>query len=46
MLGPTGLSGISLNIASIIHSLQTGFIYHYSLIILFAITFFFSILEV
>lgn len=38
ILGPTGLSAIALNIGSDLHKLQTGYLYHYSLLILIGIT--------
>jgi NADH-ubiquinone oxidoreductase chain 5 len=34
ILGPTGLSLVSLNIASNLHKMQTRYLYHYTLIIL------------
>jgi NADH-ubiquinone oxidoreductase chain 5 len=34
ILGPTGLSLVSLNIASNLHKMQSGFLYHYTLVIL------------
>jgi NADH-ubiquinone oxidoreductase chain 5 len=43
ILGPTGLSSIAIKIGSNFHKMQTGFIYHYTLIILIGITFFFGI---
>jgi NADH-ubiquinone oxidoreductase chain 5 len=34
ILGPTGLSLVSLNIASNLHKMQSGFLYHYTLVTL------------
>jgi NADH-ubiquinone oxidoreductase chain 5 len=34
ILGPTGLSLVSLNIASNLHKMQTGYLYHYTFVIL------------
>ena len=45
ILGPTGLSNLTLNISSNIHKMQTNFIYHYSLIILIGVTLFFGFRE-
>ena len=38
VLGPTGLSNTALRISSNLHKMQTGIIYHYTLIILIGIT--------
>jgi NADH-ubiquinone oxidoreductase chain 5 len=38
ILGPTGLSTIALNVGSKIHKMNSGFIYHYMLIILVTVT--------
>ena len=46
VLGPTGLSTVSLKIGSNIHKLQTGFIYHYTLIILIGITLLFGLRQI
>jgi NADH-ubiquinone oxidoreductase chain 5 len=46
ILGPTGLSNVSLKIGSNLHKLQTGFIYHYTLIILIGITFLFGFRQI
>jgi NADH-ubiquinone oxidoreductase chain 5 len=43
ILGPTGLSTTALKIGSNLHKMQTGFIYHYTLLILVGATLFFSI---
>ena len=40
ILGPTGLSAISLKIGSSLHKLQTGYIYHYTFTILIGMTVF------
>jgi NADH:ubiquinone oxidoreductase subunit 5 (subunit L)/multisubunit Na+/H+ antiporter MnhA subunit len=37
VLGPTGLSQVSLNIASKLHKLQSGYLYHYTLVILIGV---------
>jgi NADH-ubiquinone oxidoreductase chain 5 len=34
VLGPTGLSSLSLNAASNLHKMQSGYLYHYTLVIL------------
>ena len=46
ILGPTGLSNSSLKISSSLHKMQTGFIYHYTLVILMGITFLFGVRQV
>jgi NADH-ubiquinone oxidoreductase chain 5 len=46
ILGPTGLSNLALKIGSSFHKMQTGFIYHYTLVILIGITFFFCIRQI
>lgn len=38
ILGPTGLSTLALNIGNKFHKMQSGFIYHYTLIILTGVT--------
>ena len=38
VLGPTGLSLVSLKIANNLHKTQTGYLYHYTLLILVGIT--------
>jgi len=43
ILGPTGLSMTSLKIGANLHKLQSGNIYHYTLIILIGVTFLFGI---
>jgi len=43
ILGPTGLSMLSLQIGSNIHKMQSGYIYHYNLIVLVGITCLFGI---
>lgn len=43
ILGPTGLSSTALRIGSGLHKMQTGYIYHYTFIILIGITFLFGI---
>ena len=45
ILGPTGLSNIALKIGSNIHKMQTGYIFHYTLIILIGATLFFGLRE-
>jgi NADH-ubiquinone oxidoreductase chain 5 len=42
MLGPTGLSTVALKIGSNLHKMQSGFIYHYTLIILIGLTLLFG----
>jgi NADH-ubiquinone oxidoreductase chain 5 len=46
ILGPTGLSTIALKIGSNIHKMQTGYIFHYTLIILIGATLFLGLREV
>ena len=46
ILGPTGLSMLALKIGSNLHKMQTGFIYHYTLLILIGITFLFGLRQV
>jgi NADH-ubiquinone oxidoreductase chain 5 len=43
VLGPTGLSSTALRVGTNLHKLQSGYIYHYTLIILIGITFLFGI---
>jgi NADH-ubiquinone oxidoreductase chain 5 len=38
ILGPTGLSNLALNVGSKFHKMQSGYIYHYTLIILTGVT--------
>jgi NADH-ubiquinone oxidoreductase chain 5 len=38
MLGPTGLSTVALKVSHNLHKMQTGFIYHYTFLILIGIT--------
>lgn len=42
MLGPTGLSTVALKIGSNLHKMQSGFIYHYTLLILIGLTLLFG----
>ena len=46
ILGPTGLSMLSLQIGSNLHKMQSGYIYHYNLIALIGITCLFGINEI
>ena len=46
ILGPTGLSNTALRIGSSLHKMQTGFIYHYTLIILIGITLLFGFRQI
>nr|YP_009115269.1 NADH dehydrogenase subunit 5 [Berkeleya fennica]AJA05790.1 NADH dehydrogenase subunit 5 [Berkeleya fennica] len=46
ILGPTGLSMIALKVGSSLHKMQTGYIYHYTLVILIGATFLFGIRQV
>ena len=46
ILGPTGISLVSLKISSNLHKMQSGYIYHYSLIILIGVTFLFGLREI
>lgn len=43
MLGPTGLSSAALSVGSKLHRMQSGYIYHYTLMILTGVTLLFSI---
>ena len=43
ILGPTGLSTTALKISSNLHKMQSGFIYHYTLLILLGATLIFSL---
>lgn len=45
ILGPTGLSLTALKVSAGLHKMQTGFIYHYTFIILIGITFLFGFRE-
>jgi NADH-ubiquinone oxidoreductase chain 5 len=42
ILGPTGLSTVVLNVGSSLHKMQSGFLYHYTLLILIGITLLFG----
>ena len=46
ILGPTGLSMLALKIGSSLHKMQTGYIYHYTLVILIGATFLFGFRQV
>ena len=46
ILGPTGLSSTALKIGTGLHKMQTGLIYHYTLIILIGITFLFGFRQI
>ena len=46
ILGPTGLSTVALKIASNTHKMQTGYIFHYTLILLIGATLFLGLREV
>lgn len=46
ILGPTGLSMIALKVGSSLHKMHTGYIYHYTLVILIGATFLFGIRQV
>jgi NADH:ubiquinone oxidoreductase subunit 5 (subunit L)/multisubunit Na+/H+ antiporter MnhA subunit len=46
ILGPTGLSTIALKVSSNLHKMQTGYIFHYALIILVGAALFFGLREV
>ena len=46
ILGPTGLSMLVLKIGSSLHKMQTGFIYHYTFIILIGITLLFGFYQI
>jgi NADH-ubiquinone oxidoreductase chain 5 len=46
ILGPTGLSNTALKIGSSLHKMQTGFIYHYTLIILIGVTLVFGFRQI
>lgn len=43
MLGPTGLSLLAIKISTGLHKMQTGFIYHYTLLILIGVTLLFGV---
>jgi len=43
ILGPTGLSSTALKIGTNLHKLQSGYLYHYTLIILIGVTFLFGV---
>lgn len=46
MFGPTGLSSFVLRISSSLHKMQTGYIFHLTLIILIGAVLFFSLWEI
>lgn len=46
ILGPTGLSNLALKIGTNLHKMQTGFIYHYTLLILIGVTVLFGLRQV
>ena len=46
ILGPTGLSNLALKIGSNLHKMQTGFIYHYTLLILIGVTVLFGFRQI
>jgi NADH-ubiquinone oxidoreductase chain 5 len=46
ILGPTGLSMLALKVGSSLHKMQTGYIYHYTLVILIGTTFLFGLRQV
>jgi NADH-ubiquinone oxidoreductase chain 5 len=43
MLGPTGISTTALKVGSSLHKMQTGYIYHYTLLILIGVTLLFGV---
>ena len=43
ILGPTGLSIVALRVGSSLHKMQTGFVYHYTLVILIGLTILFGL---
>jgi len=45
MLGPTGISQVSLNVAAQLHKLNSGYLYHYMLVTLISITLLISLRE-
>jgi len=45
-LGPTGLSNVALQIGSNLHKMQSGAIYHYTLVILIGITVLFGLRQI
>jgi NADH-ubiquinone oxidoreductase chain 5 len=46
ILGPTGLSTLALKIGSSLHKLQTGYLYHYTLLLLIGVTFLFGLIQI
>lgn len=46
ILGPTGLSNTALKIGTSLHKLQTGYLYHYTLVILIGMTLLFGVRQV
>ena len=46
ILGPTGLSIMSLKVSSNLHNMQSGSIYHYNLLVLVAVTLLFGFREI
>jgi NADH-ubiquinone oxidoreductase chain 5 len=46
IVGPTGLSNVALKIGYNLHKMQTGFIYHYTIVILIGITFLFGLRQI
>lgn len=46
ILGPTGISLLAMRISSNIHKLQSGYVYHYNLIVLISITVLFGLREI
>ena len=46
ILGPTGLSMLALKVGSSLHKMQTGYIYHYTLVILIGATLLFGLRQV
>ena len=46
MIGPTGFSSLALKVGSNLHKMQTGYMYHYTLIILVTSTLFFGARQV
>ena len=46
VLGPTGLALIVLKVSSNLHKMQSGYIFHSTLVILIGATLFFSLREV
>jgi NADH-ubiquinone oxidoreductase chain 5 len=46
ILGPTGLSTLALKIGSSLHKLQTGYLYHYTLLLLIGVTLLFGLIQI